>query len=360
MTELEAWIRLSLAKGVGGETLKRLICKFDGSPLLVIEADKRELIEITSREIADQVKRCADIDVKKHLSLMKSLSIKLVPFTDENYPEHLKKLPYSPPLLYIRGALHDGIPSVAIVGSRKASNYGKVVAERFAKELARAKLVIISGLARGIDTHAHRGAIEENGTTIAVLGCGIDRIYPPENLHLIKKIIEKGAVVSEFSIGTQPYAGNFPMRNRIISGLSDAILVVEATLKSGTFTTVQWALEQGKEVFAVPGNITEETSKGTNRLIMDGARPVTSSQDILTALKLDRIIEKKELPPLTDEERKVYESLIDKAIHIDQLSHILPIPVSRLSGILLSMELKSVVRQLPGRYFIRDLASYCP
>lgn len=354
MTETEAWIKLSLAKGVGEETLKRLAGKFEGNPLLVMQADRGELADMTSREIANHIKECLNIDVKSHISLMKNLGIRLVSFTDSAYPERLKKLPYAPPLLYIRGMLRDNIPSVAIVGSRKASTYGKAVAERFAIELARVGLTVVSGLARGIDTYAHRGALKADGTTIAVLGCGIDRVYPPENLHLIERIIEKGALVSEFPIGTQPYAGNFPLRNRIISGLSDALLVVEAAMKSGTFTTVQWALEQGKEVFAIPGNITEETSRGTNKLIMDGARPVTSPQDIVTGLKMDRIIEKREFPPLTVEEKKVYEMLSDRAIHQDELSHTLPMPVSILSGVLLSLELKSVVRQLPGRYFMRE------
>ncbi len=353
MTETQAWIKLSLAKGVGEDTLRRLIEKF-GSPLGVIEADKKRLADFSSPKVAKGIKDCADMDVEKHISLMKNLSVKLVPFTDEGYPMRLKNFPYMPPILYVRGNLREDIPSFAIVGSRRASHYGKLVAEKFARELVRAGLAIVSGLARGIDTSAHRGALMENGITIAVLGCGVDRVYPAENVHLIEKILKRGAVISEFPISTQPYAGNFPLRNRIIAGLSDAILVVEATLKSGTFTTVQWALEQGKEVFAIPGNITEETSKGTNKLIMDGARPVTSVQDIFDALNLDRKIKKKELPPLNEDERKVYDNLDETPIHIDALSHNLSIPVSKLSAILLSLELKSVVRQLPGRYFMRE------
>ena len=168
------------------------------------------------------------------------------------------------------------------------------------------------------------------------------------------KIINNGACISEFPIGTQPFAGNFPRRNRIISGLSDAILVVEATMRSGTFSTVQWALEQGKEVFAVPGNITEETSKGTNKLIMDGARPVTNTQDIIDGLKMDRVITKRQLPKMTEEEMNVYERLGNQAVHIDELAISLSIPVSRLSGLLLSLELKSIVKILPGRYFMRE------
>lgn len=353
MTELEAWIKLSLAKGVGEETLKILIEKF-GSPLDVIHASKEKLKAVTSSEIAGNIRGCFNIDVKKHISLMDSLEVKLISFTSDDYPKRLKDLPYAPPLLYIRGNLRDDDPSVAIIGSRRASHYGKVVAERFAGELARAGLTIISGLARGIDTYAHRGALEENGRTVAILGCGIDRVYPSENVYLMEKIIINGACISEFPIGTYPFAGNFPTRNRIISGLSDAILVVEATQRSGTFTTVGWALEQGKEIFAVPGNITEETSKGTNKLIMDGARPVTCAQDVIDALKLDRVIAKKDLPSLTDDEKKVYEKLENTPIQIDQLSVSLSIPVSKLSGILLSLELKSVVRQLPGKHFMKE------
>ncbi|MDO9579260.1 MAG: DNA-processing protein DprA [Bacteroidales bacterium] len=353
MTEREAWIKLSLAKGVGEETLKVLVRKFD-SPRDVIQADRKRLKAVTSSEIATNIRECVNVDVKKHISLMDSLGVKLIPFTSDDYPERLKCLPYAPPLLYVRGDLKDDNPSIAIIGSRRASHYGKMVAEKFARELARVGLTIVSGLARGIDTQAHKGALEENGRTIAVLGCGIDRVYPSENVYLIDKIITNGACISEFPIGTHPFAGNFPLRNRIISGLSDAILVVEATQRSGTFTTVGWALEQGKEIFAIPGNITEETSKGTNKLIMDGARPVTSVQDIIDALKLDRIITKRVLPLLTEDEKAVYEKLGNTPTQIDQLSVSLSIPVSKLSGILLSLELKSVVKQLPGRYFMKE------
>lgn len=353
MTDLEAWIKLSLARGVGEETLKVLVQKF-GSPRGVIQASGRRLRDVASNEIAENIRKCIDLDVEKHISLMNSLGVKLISFMGGEYPERLKRLPYAPPLLYVRGDLRDDEPSIAVIGSRRASHYGKVIAERFARELARVGLTIISGLARGVDTCAHRGALEENGRTIAVLGCGIDRVYPSENVYLMEKIIMNGACISEFPIGTYPFAGNFPQRNRIISGLSDAILVIEATERSGTFTTVKWALEQGKEVFAVPGNITQETSKGTNRLIMDGARPVTCTQDIIDALKLDRIIEMRELPSLTEDEKEVYESVGNTPTHIDQLSISLSIPVSRLSGILLSLELKSAVRQLPGRYFMRE------
>ncbi len=353
MTQTEAWIRLSLVKGVGVENFKLLVNKF-GSPRGVIKAPKGELRKLTNSEIAEGIKGCLDIDVHQSLSLMASLDVKLVPYTSGSYPKRLQDLPYSPPLLYVRGDLGNDEHSIAIIGSRRASCYGKAVAERFARELARAGLTVVSGLARGIDTCAHRGALEEGGRTIAVLGCGIDRIYPSENVYLLREVVKNGACVSEFPIGTQPFAGNFPRRNRIISGLSDAILVVEATMHSGTFSTVQWALEQGKEVFAVPGNITEETSKGTNKLIMDGARPVTSTQDIIDGLDIDRKVSKREPPVMSEEEMKVYNSLGNRAVHIDSLVSVLSIPVSRLSAILLALELKSVVKSLPGRYFMKD------
>ncbi len=353
MKEIEAWIKLSLARGVGDETLKQLINNLS-SPVNVIQADEERIKELTSSEIAKSIRECVNIDVDKSISLIESLGVKLIPFTSDEYPERLKNLPYSPPLLYIRGELKDNEPSIAIVGSRRASHYGKIVAERFARDIARVGLTVVSGLARGIDTCAHKGAVDEGGRTIAVLGCGIDRVYPSENVNLLGKIINNGACISEFPIGTQPFAGNFPRRNRIISGLSDAILVVEATMRSGTFSTVQWALEQGKEVFAVPGNITEETSKGTNKLIMDGARPVTNTQDIIDGLKMDRVITKRQLPKMTEEEMNVYERLGNQAVHIDELAISLSIPVSRLSGLLLSLELKSIVKILPGRYFIRE------
>lgn len=353
MEEIEAWIRLSLVRGVGVETFKLLVNTF-GSPLDVIREREIRLKRITDKETARNIKGCMNLNIDKVLSLMESLDIKIIPFTSEDYPKRLRELPYSPPLLYVRGKLRDEGYSIAIVGSRRASHYGKAVAERFSREFARLGMTVVSGLARGIDTYAHRGAVEEGGRTIAVLGCGIDRVYPSENVNLLKEIIKNGACITEFPIGMLPYAGNFPRRNRIISGLSDAVVVVEATMRSGTFSTVEWALEQGKDVFAVPGNITEETSKGTNKLIMDGARPVTCAQDIIDGLKIDMMVPKRDLPPMTDEEMCIYEKLSNKAVHIDELALTLSMPVAKLSGLLLSLELKSVVKSLPGRYFIRD------
>ena len=355
MDEVSAWIKLSLAKDVGEARLRYLIKRL-GSPTAVFKTPIRELSEIVGDSIARSIKEAEKIDVGSHLRVMEKLDIKLITFDDPHYPENLRNIADFPPILYVRGKLlQSDTQSIAIVGSRTATTYGKFIAERFAYELAEQGLTIVSGMARGIDSAAHRGAIEAGGRTVAVLGCGVDRVYPPENRSLMQEIIQHGAVISEFPLFTKPLAGNFPARNRLISGLSKAVLVVEARSRSGVFSTVEWALDQGREVFAVPGNITSEASKGTNRLILDGAKPVMSSRDILDFLGIAPKCERKEEIKLEGDEEKVFNNLTYEPQHIDELQEALGMPVAKLSGILLALELKGIVKQLPGRHFVRNV-----
>ncbi len=272
-----------------------------------------------------------------------------------DYPEDLKPIPYAPVFLYIKGILNLKEPLIAVIGSRKPTNYGKEVAYKFSKSLAEKGIGVISGLARGIDSVAHRACLEANGYTIAVLGSGIDVIYPAENRDLYQEILEKrGAIISELPFGTRPRKENFPLRNRIISGLSKGVLVVEAGKKSGTLITAKWALNQGKEVFAVPGNVFSAQSQGTHYLLKQGAVLVSSPEDILEYLdietpELKETSEKTSLE-LTEEEEEVLELLSPYPQHIEEIFIKTDKPSFEVLSILTDLELKGLVEILPGKY----------
>lgn len=287
MTEHEALLRLNMTRGIGARTYNALIEKF-GSPEAVFNASKEELEtihgvgpKITTAITVDS----KNIDVKHEIDLASSKGVQIVPYTSIRYPKQLKHI-YDPPLvLYIKGDICDtDILAIAIVGARSCSYYGLTQAERFGRLLAQKGICVVSGMARGIDAAAHRGAISSGGRTIAVLGCGLGNIYPRENSRLAEQIAQQGAVISEFPMSTPPDSRNFPPRNRLISGLSLGVLVVESLLNSGSLITAKWALEQGKEVFAIPGNIDNAHSRGTNRLIKDGAKLVEDVNDIIQEL----------------------------------------------------------------------------
>lgn len=284
MKDIEYWIWLSRIEGLNPKFLNNLLEKYK-SPRIIWEKTKEELIEdgikeIYAKEIINTKYRN---ELEKHLDYMKRNNIELITIEDKEYPDKLKLI-YDPPIvLYIKGnkkILNE--KSVAIVGCRLCTKYGENIAKKLAYNLSLNNINVISGLARGIDSCAHKGSLNGEGKTIAVVGCGLDRVYPEENKELFNKIINNnGAIISEYVIGTKPLAKNFPKRNRIISGLSNGVIVVEAREKSGTLITADFALEQGKEVYAVPGNITNCNSYGTNELIKQGAKSVTSIQDIL-------------------------------------------------------------------------------
>ena len=329
------------------------------TPTEIGAAPAHSLIEVVGQDIARRIltyKR--EEKIKRKYDLFRKLKIRTIPYNSSEYPAWLRNIAHFPPILFVRGVIkpEDEI-SVGVIGTRGATVYGKSIAERFAGDFARAGITVVSGMARGIDTMAHTGALKYKGRTIAVLGCGVDRCYPPENRKLMEEIIDNGAVISEFKIGTPPLAHNFPKRNRIISGFSKAIVAIEAKEKSGVMNTVNWALDQNKYVFAIPGNIYSKASTGTNRLIKDGAIPVTSVDEILESLGIKYA--KQGMPTkgitLTDTETKVFNNLSFEPTYLDVLSEALEQPTSSILNTLLGLEIKGMIKQLPGMMFVKIL-----
>lgn len=298
--------------------------------------------------------------------------IKKIDIEMAEYPKLLKNIHKPPHVLYLNGSFEKEDENVvAIVGSRRASRYGLEMSENLAYELALRGVTIVSGMARGIDSAAHRGALKANGRTIAVMGSGHGHIYPPENKDLYERIANTGVVVSEFENNMAPLPKNFPIRNRIISGLSLGVVVVEAAKNSGALITADFALEQGREVFAVPGKISSLTSAGTHDLIKDGAKLVQTADDIMEELKLqiiepmtggkkdlrDDLINKKTeayiYNSLTDDERKVYKALSDEPLYIDDVVKGAGVELNKISRVLLGLELKCLIKELPGKQFVR-------
>ncbi len=268
----------------------------------------------------------------------------------------LRQIDQPPPVLYTIGELTPQDEwAVAIVGTRKATHYGQQAAEETAAFLAQNGVTVVSGLARGIDSIAHRAALDAGGRTIAVLGSGVDRIYPAENRNLAQTMSSRGAVISDYPLGTPPEAGNFPPRNRIIAGLSIAVVVVEAGERSGASITANYALEQGREVFAVPGNIYSPQSKGTNRLIRNGAHPLLAPEDLLEVLNLTMVTEHQKariVLPANAVEAAIFEALGHEPIHVDQIGQQAKLPIEQVSAALTMMELKGMVRQVGGMRYV--------
>ncbi len=353
---------LGAVASVGPVTIRRLLSAFGGDPKAVLRADARQLagIEGVSERRAEFIAAFNGADeLKRKIDALLKSGVALISHEDEGYPEALRLAlgPDAPLVLYIKGSL---IPedkySIAVVGSRNCSNYGLQVADSIARDLGRAGITVISGLARGIDTVSHKAAIVVGGRTVGVLGCGIDVAYPAENRGLIERMAKAdGAVVSEFPPGMPPLKENFPRRNRIISALSLGVLVVEAAERSGALITARFALEQGKEVFAVPGSVISPTSGGTNLLIKDGAHPAGKAEDILFELapvlrgfiKSDRTCN----ISLSEDEDGLCKAMSREPKHIDDISRGAGLEPARALGLLLSLELKGAVRQMPGKMF---------
>ncbi len=291
------WVGFNLVKGIGAVRFQALHDHF-GDLALAWQAPLDALQAAgLSPKLAERVAQIrTSVDLDKYMSRITAQGIHILTWEDEFYPPRLKEIDQPPPVLYMRGALiTEDSWTVAVVGTRRVSAYGRQVADELAMFLANNGVTVVSGLARGVDAIAHQSALKAGGRTIAVLGCGVDRIYPPEHAQLAEKIIANGAILSDYAPGTPPDAANFPPRNRIISGLAMATVVVEAGETSGALITAQFALDQGREVFAVPGNIMAPQSKGTNRLIVEGAHPMLSAQDLLEALNLTRVTEQREV-----------------------------------------------------------------
>jgi DNA processing protein len=359
-----AWIGLSSIPGVGRVTFRKLVGLF-GSPERALSASHEDLkrIGMLSDKVAAAIRSFAWQDfAEEELAKAAEANITITTADSPAYPENLRNTPDPPSYLYMKGALRtEDRNAIAIVGTRKPTHYGTTVTRRIASELSSAGFTIVSGMARGIDTHAHRGALAAKGRTIAVLGCGIDVVYPPENKGLMEEIgsTGRGAVVTENPFGTQPESGYFPSRNRIISGLSQGTVIIEAAEDSGSLITAKYTLEQGRKLFAVPGNIGSLTSKGTNSLIKQGAILVECVEDILRSLgqqKRDKgpSLPARPLPALTQEETTVLGCITNEPKHIDIIMNESRANAGKLSGVLINLELKGLARQLPGKYFVRE------
>lgn len=360
--EVKIIFALSMIKGLGDTKLRNLLSQF-GLPSKVVEADLELLAQAVGDKLASEIKELRDYDrASKYYEKIKNLGGEVVIWGQAGYPKSLVDIPHAPPFLTVLGALQDiDERALAIVGTRRPSHAGVKVAHDIAYELASAGITIVSGLAVGIDSVAHRAALEAGGRTIAVLGCGIDIVYPREHKDLAERIAKNGAVISEFLPGTSPEAFNFPKRNRLISGLAMGTLVVEAGARSGALITAEHARAQGKPVFAVPGTPVAETSAGTNELLKTGAKLVTSAKDIFEALGI-KITKPDEVSRvmdaargLSEDEKRVFNALTAEPVHIDVLAKKLGIPTSSLLTLLLRLELKGLVRQLPGTQFVRNL-----
>jgi len=283
--------------------------------------------------------------------------VRALTWNDPAYPARLKEIYDLPPVLYVRGELTEADEwAVAVVGTRRPTPYGRQAAEQVAADLAAQRISIVSGLARGIDAIAHRAALDSGGRTIAVMACGLDMVYPPEHLRLAQEVCERGALVSDYSLGTQPRGEYFPRRNRIMSGLSLGVLVVEGDVKSGALITANLALEQNREVFAVPGSIFSPQSRGTHRLLQEGAKLVQSVQDILEELNLTMVpqqMEMKELIAADDTEKQLLRHISTDPIHIDEVRRRSGLPIATVSSALAMLELKGLVRQMGRMNYVR-------
>ena len=348
--DLPYWLALNRVKGIGPARFTLLLDTF-GSVRAAWEATPAAWREagLDERTATALERQRRGIVPQAELERLIALRIGALRVIDPDYPRLLREIPAPPPVLYVRGRL---LPTdelaIGIVGTRLVSAYGRHVTDLLAGDLAAQHVTIVSGLARGVDTHAHTAALAAGGRTIAVLGCGPDLVYPPDNARLAARIVEQGAVVTEFPPGTQPDAGNFPARNRIISGLSLAVLVTEAPEASGALITARFAAEQGRDIFAVPGNITSRGSTGTNLLIQDGAKLILKAEDALAELNLSQAPQQMELRELLPEDETEAALIVSLRAagdpqHIDDLCRASGLPVARVSGALAMMELKGMI-----------------
>jgi DNA processing protein len=354
----ELFVDLYAVPRMNETRLKNLLARF-GTPERVFDAAPDELTEVkgVDEELASGVRsyqRSEETD--RRLKAAQALGMKTVCYSDDDFPENLKQLAHMPPVLFVRGEIQPGDSmAAAVVGTRMPSHYGRQVAEKLGRELAQHGVTVVSGLARGVDTFAHKGALDAGGRTLAVLGCGLDVHYPPENRKLYDSISAQGAVISEFSFGAEPLAMNFPKRNRVVSGLSQVVVAVEAGEKSGVLNTVAWATDQGRAVFAVPGNITSQQSLGINRLLKEGAKPVLSVDDILRELGVAKRAEERAKVEVAVEEKPVMEFLTAEPMHVDEICEGLGMPMAGLLSVLMQLEIKGLVRQLPAKYFVKEI-----
>ncbi|WP_449245851.1 DNA-processing protein DprA [Desulfobacca acetoxidans] len=354
------WMALRSIPGLGVVIFHRLLKRFT-SPDLVFQAPYEELIQVKGVSPAIAQAICDFNDWPRWdaaLEHLVRLGGEVITFSDVRFPVLLRDIPYAPPFIYVRGSLSPADETgIAIIGSRKPSYYGRRTSHRLAVELSRHQVTIVSGLARGIDTAAHQGALDSGGRTLAVLGCGLDVIYPQENKGLYQQISENGALVSEFPLGAAPEGRNFPIRNRIISGLSRGVVVVEAGSQSGAHITAHYALEQGREVFAVPGPIDSPGSIGPHRWIQQGAKLVQSAADILdeftTLHRSSPMMAEAKVPtPSAQIEDPIIAHLSNAPVQLDDLIRTSGLAAGEVMSRLTLLELQGLVRELPGKFFL--------
>ncbi|MEX2161760.1 MAG: DNA-processing protein DprA [Anaerolineales bacterium] len=351
------WLALNRVKGIGAVRLRALLDSF-GSPQAAWEAspDRWRQTGLGEVYVANFIEARQTIDLSRLLPDLDKHNITALTWQDDAYPRKLRELDQAPPVLYVRGQL---LPedewAVAVVGTRRVSPYGQQVAEEFGAFLAHNGITLVSGLAKGVDAISHRAALKAGGRTIAVLAHGLDQVYPVENRRLAEEIIAHGALVSDYAVGTPPDAANFPPRNRIISGLSLAVVIVEAGEQSGALITAGFAAEQGREVFAVPGNIFAPASKGTNMLIQRGAHPLVRFEDLLDLLNLEMMAEHKTAAavlPADATEARLFGLLGAEPLHVNEIGALAQLPIDQVSSALALMELKGLVRQVGGMSYV--------
>ncbi len=356
MSTLAYWVGFNIVRGIGPTRLRALLDAF-GDVERAWHAPAEDLVRagLDRRSLENLLKARATLDLERELARVASVGAHVLTWESDDYPRLLREIPDPPPVLYVRGQVRGDEWMLGVVGTRRASVYGRQVTRRLVTALARNGVTIVSGLARGIDAEAHRAALDAGGRTVAVLGHGVDQVYPPEHRQLAEEIVAHGALVSDYPIGTKPEGVNFPPRNRLISGMSLGVLVTEAGLRSGARITADFAAEQGREVLAVPGSILAAGSAGTNALIQEGARLVASVQDILEELNLVQVAvqtEARQVLPADATEANLLSHLSFEPVHVDELQQQVGMPIAQVTSALALMELKGLVRQVGGMRYV--------
>jgi DNA processing protein len=356
-SELQYWVGFNILPGIGRVKFSQLEAHFGNleKAWKAGPADLRQagLDANTIRAIENWRPK---VDLDSEMERLNKSGVQALTFHDAKYPSRLKEIYDYPPLIYVKGELISADDyCLSVVGTRRATLYGKQVAQEITADLARNNITVVSGLARGIDTIAHRAALEAGGRTLAIYACGLDTVYPAENASLAKSIIDQGALISEYPLGAKPRPDNFPRRNRIMSGMSLGVLVIEADEASGAIITAHMAIEQNREVFAIPGSILSPMSRGANRLIQEGAKLVRNCTDILEELNLTASVyqlEMKEIVPSSETETLLLKQLSAEPVHIDHVCQASGLPTSTVSSTLAMMELKGKVRQISAMNYV--------
>ena len=356
-TDLRYWIGFNLVKGIGPTKVRYLLDHFGDLPTAwTADPDELRASGLDRRSLENLLAARAGIDLDRALQRVEQSGAQVLTWESDEYPRNLLNIAQPPPVLYVKGTLTPADEwAIAMVGTRRASAYGRETARALALTLAANRVTIVSGLARGIDAVAHQAALDAGGRTIAVLGSGLDQIYPPEHQALAEKIMQAGALVSDYPLGTPPESANFPPRNRLISGLAKGVLVVEAPEGSGALLTADYAAEQGRDVFAVPGSILLKSCRGTNKLIQNGAKPVLEASDVLEELNMTLVTQYSQASlifPADENEKQLLTLLSAEPVHVDDLGVKTGMPISQVTGTLALMELKGLVRQVGGMNYV--------